>query len=213
MIAKLQNPYLAAVIGVALSLALGIGLAWRDVARALHEATAAAALAAAQTVQEPGHLKKKGWDFWTIEIDNLSTELKEERQRLRKQAELLDQREARLAAEEKEFEKVRADVELLRRDIADRVIEIAADETKNIRALAQTYGNLTPRAAVAIIRELDDTTAVKILSVMKPDVVGPIFEEMSGAKNAATESPLARRAAILSEKLRLMKATKSTPSF
>ncbi|HUR60612.1 MAG TPA: hypothetical protein VM029_23020, partial [Opitutaceae bacterium] len=145
-----------------------------------------------------------------VEIENLSTELKEERLRLGKLAESLDQRAARLAAEEKEFEKVRADVENLRRDIADRVIEVTTDEVKNIRSLAQTYANLTPRAAVAIIRELDDTTAVKILSVMKADTVGPIFEEMS--KTAANDIPLARRAAILSEKLRLLKATKpATP--
>ncbi len=58
---------------------------------------------------------------------------------------------------------------------------------------------------------MDDTTAVKILSLMKPDVVGPIFEEMS--KTAGTEGPLARRAAVLSEKLRLVKSAKApTPS-
>src|SRR5204863_1646263 len=98
----------------------------------------------------------------------------------------------------------------LRKQIADRVIEISTDEAKNIRTLSQTYANLSPRAAVAIIRELDDTTAVKILSLMKPDVVGPIFEEMS--KTAAADGLLARRAALLSEKLRLMKANKTTSS-
>ena len=30
-----------------------------------------------------------------------------------------------------------------------------------------------------ILREMDDTTVVKILSLMKSDVVGPIFEEMT----------------------------------
>jgi hypothetical protein len=51
---------------------------------------------------------------------------------------------------------------------------------------------------------------VKILSVMKPDDVSPIFEEMS--RNAGTDTVLAKRAATLSEKLRLMKAAKSTSS-
>jgi flagellar motility protein MotE (MotC chaperone) len=167
------------------------------------------AAAAAHAKKEPTELTKKGWDFWTIEIENLSNELKEERVRLRKQADSLDQRAARLAAEEKEFAKLRADMDALRQQIAERVIEISADETKNIRTLAQTYTNLTPRAAVAIIRELDDTTVVKILSVMKPDVVGPIFEEMS---KQTGDNPLARRAATLSEKLRLMKANKPPTS-
>ena len=54
-------------------------------------------------------------------------------------------------------------------------------------------------------------TVVKILSLMKADVVAPIFEEMS--KTSDREGVLARRAAILSEKLRLMKSSKSaTPS-
>ena len=94
----------------------------------------------------------------------------------------------------------------MRKEISDRVIEISADEAKNIRSLSQTYANLSPRAAVAIIKELDDTTAVKILSLMKADVVGPIFEEMS--KASGTDTVLAKRAATLSEKLRLMKANK-----
>ena len=111
----------------------------------------------------------------------------------------------RLAAERKELDAMRAEIEALRKEIADKVITIRDDEAKNLRALSQTYTNLTPRAAVAIFREMDDQTAVKILFLMKPDVVGPIFEEMS--KTSGTDgSPLSRRAAILSEKLRLLKA-------
>lgn len=204
MIAKIQHPLVAAGLGLALSLAVGIGTVWRPLTQLLTQATQRAL--AIERSKQPEPIQRKGWDFWTIEMDNLSNELKEERARLRQQAEALELRAARIAAEEKEFEKVRIDVELLRREISDRVIEIAVDETKNIRSLAQTYANLTPRAAVAIIRELDDTTAVKILSVMKPDTVGPIFEEMS--KTAADDIPLARRAAVLSEKLRLIKANK-----
>jgi hypothetical protein len=48
---------------------------------------------------------------------------------------------------------------------------------------------------------------VKILSLMKSDVVGAIFEQMS-ALVGTDGTPLARRAALLSEKLRLMKANK-----
>jgi len=206
MTAKLQNPIFVAGFGLVLSIGVGVAMSWR----ALEAAIAQTVVAAAQKKSEPSEIKKKGWDFWTIEIENLSNELKEERVRLKKQSEALDQRTARLAAEEKEFAKLRADVESLRQQIAERVIEISADEMKNIRSLSQTYTNLSPRAAVAIIRELDDTTAVKILSLMKADVVGPIFEEMS--KTAVTDGLLAKRAALLSEKLRLMKASKPATS-
>ena len=81
-----------------------------------------------------------------------------------------------------------------------------ADEAKNLKSLAQTYTNLTPKAAVAIIKEMDDITVVKILSLMKADIVGPIFEEMAKSNDATNQ--LARRAAVLSEKLRLMKSSK-----
>lgn len=200
---KLLKPLVLA-FGFAVSVAAGTVMSWRALRPLIQAAAATPAIA------EPTELKKKGWDFWTIEIENLSNELKEERNRMRKQAEALEQRAARLAAEEKEFGKLRANIEALRKEIADKVIEITADEAKNLRALSQTYATLTPRAAVAIFRELDDNTAVKILALMKPDTVGPIFEEMS--KPSAGDGQLVRRAAMLSEKLRLIKASKPTSS-
>ena len=201
MLTKLQNPIFAAAFSLALSIAIGVSLCARFITPLLEQAIAKS------LPKEPTELKQKGWDFWTIEIENLSNELKGERERLRKQADQLDQRAARLAAGEKELAKVRTDVATMRQEIADRVVEITADEQKNIRTLAQTYTNLTPRAVVAIFKEMDDGTAVKILSLMKPDVVGPIFEQMS--LTVGTDgAPLARRAAILSEKLRLIKASK-----
>lgn len=199
MINKLKSPIAAAVLSLLISTALGVTLCWR----------AAMPIVAQAILNRPKAVavkKEQGWDFWTIEIDNLSNDLKEERARLHKESDLLDQKAARLAAEEKELERVRTDIEGLRRQIGDAVTEIAADESKNIRTLAQTYSSLTPRAVVAIFREMDDVTVVKILSQMKPDVVAPIFEEMT--KTSDNDVPLARRAAVLSEKLRLMKASK-----
>ena len=204
----ISPPLVGAVVSVGLSVGVGVFLCFRTLGPLLE---AAAAKAAAHVSKDATELKQKGWDFWTIEIENLSSELKDERLRLKKQADLLDQRAARLAAGEKELAKVRSDVTALRQEIADRVTEISADEQKNIRTLAQTYTNLTPRAVVAIFKEMDDATAVKILSLMKPDVVGPIFEQMA-ATLGADGTPLARRAAILSEKLRLMKASKPPTS-
>ncbi len=148
--------------------------------------------------------RAKGWDFWTIAIDNLTAELKGEKARIRQQADQLDQRTARLAAEKQELDKMRSDIEAMRRQMDERVIAIGADEAKNLRTLAQTYATLSPHAAVTILREMDDATVVKILSLMKADIVGPIFEEM--AKPNGGDDALARRAATLSEKIRLMKA-------
>jgi len=200
MITKLQSPLTAAVAGFLLSTALGLHLSWRAAETAL--VTAVRPVAKAPEVET-----SRGWDFWTIEIENLSNELRGERARQRQWAEELDQRSARVAAEERELANVRAELDALRAEISNRIVELTADEMKNLRTLAQTYSNLTPRAAVAIIRELDDGMAVKILSLMKPDVVGPIFEEMSRTPN--DDGTLAARAAKLSNRLRLIKAAKS----
>lgn len=202
MIAKLQSPAVTAALGFVLSVGVGVGLCWRA-AGPIMEVVAKAKPKAPEKVED----KAKGWDFWTIEIENISNELKEERARLKKQADLLDQRAARIAADGKELEKIRDDIEKMRKDIVDKISEINADESKNLRTLAQTYANLTPKAVVAIFRDLDDTTAVKILSLMKSDIVGPIFEEMSRANGG--DAQFAKRAAILTEKMRLMKSGKS----
>ncbi len=200
----LRNPFVTAAASLLLALSVGLFTFWRAatvlVIQAI-ELRQQAALAAAPK-------KEKGWDFWTIEIENLSNELKEERARLRKEVEVVEQREARVVAEQKELGTMRSEIDALRKEIAEKVISIRDDEAKNLRALSQTYTSLTPRAAVAIFREMDDVTAVKILSLMKPDTVGPIFEEMS--KTTGTDgTPLSRRAAVLSEKLRLMKSKKA----
>jgi flagellar motility protein MotE (MotC chaperone) len=207
MIKKLLSPMVLAVFVVLLSVGMGVTVFSRVAAPLIAQAAAASA---AKVATQEKKVKAKGWDFWTIEVENLSNELKEGRARLSKQSELLDQREARLKAEEKELAKVRTEIENLRKEIGNKVTEITADESKNIRSLAQTYTSLTPKAVVAIFREMDDTTAVKILSLMKPDTVGPIFEQMSTA--AGPDGLQARRAAILSEKLRLMKASKPASS-
>jgi flagellar motility protein MotE (MotC chaperone) len=151
--------------------------------------------------------REKGWDFWTVEIGNLDAELKGQKAQLKQEAEQLDQRAARLAAEKQELDKTRADIEAMRQQMDDRVVSIGADEAKNLRSLAQTYASLSPHAAVTILRELDDATAVKILSLMKPDVVGAIFADMAGG-----DETLAKRAAALSEKIRLMKSSKTASS-
>jgi flagellar motility protein MotE (MotC chaperone) len=200
----LQNPALGAAFALLLGTAAGVFPLWRAA-----QGISLAPFPAGSAV--PQQEKAKGWDFWTIEIDNLASELKEEKARLRKQAEQIELRAGRVASERAELDKLRQQLEGLRAEIGGKVAEIKAEESKNLKALAQTYSNLTPRAAVAIIRELDDVTAVKILFLMKPDIVGPIFEEMS--RTASPEGTLARRAALLSERLRLIRTAKAaTPS-
>lgn len=202
MITKLQNPFLAAAFGLLLSCGLGAYLCWKAAAPVM-------AAALAKHVKHEEEKKTQSWDFWTLEIENLSNELKEEKAALQKRSNLLDQRAAQLEAEGKALAQIRTDIERLRKEIGDRLVAVNTDESKNLRTLAQTYTNLTPKAAVAILREMDDVSVVKILSLMKPDVVAHLFEEMS--HTSGPDGTLARRAALLSDKLRLIKAAPGKP--
>lgn len=197
----LRNPIVLVILGLGSGLAAGLGWFMR-----------AADLIVAKTHVAPPPVvteeqRAQGWDFWTIEVDNLANELKEERERQKKQAEVLEQREGRIAAEQKELERIRSQIEQMRAEVEQQVMAMTDDERKNLRTLAQTYTNLTPKAAVAIIKDLDDSTVVKIFSLMKPDVVGPIFEEMT--RTPVPGGTMAQRAAELSDKIRLIKAVKT----
>lgn len=197
---RLISPLTVSILGLFVGAATGLGWFW---VRA--DCLVAVALAHARPVSA-STVKSKGWDFWTVEIDSLASELKDEKARVKKEEEDLDQRTVRIASDRQELEKLRTELNSMHKEITDKVVEIQADEAKNLRMLAQTYTNLTPHAAVAIIRELDDATAVKILSLMKPDIVGPIFEDMAQSTSGPNE---AHRAAVLSERLRLVRAQKS----
>lgn len=197
----LRNPVVLILLGLLSGLGTGLGWFW-------HAADAVASKLLAKHAAEAEARKPAApWGFWTIEIENLASDLKGERAQVKQQADQLAQREARFVAERQELDKVRTDIEGLRREITAKVVEIQADEAKNLRTLAQTYTSTTPRATVAIFREMDDVTVVKILSLMKSESVAPIFEEMS--RNAGTDPALAKRAAVLSEKLRVVRSARS----
>ena len=66
----------------------------------------------------------------------------------------------------------------------------------------------TPAAAVAIFREMDENMVVKILAVMKVDRTGPILGEMSKGQDKPGEEGMVKRAARISDKLRLIKPLK-----
>jgi flagellar motility protein MotE (MotC chaperone) len=108
-------------------------------------------------------------------------------------------------ADAAELEKVRQRLESLRKEIAQRVTEVSAEEVKNLKALSATYRSLSPPAAVGILAEMDQQTVVKLLSLMKPNETAAIFEEMGRSNDPA----IVKRAASLSEGLRLLNATRA----
>lgn len=192
------NPIVVLLIALALGVSTGLGMFWKAAVPLI-----AAAKAARVKAVEAGK-PQAPWGFWTLEIENLAGELKDQKSLLKKREEALAQREERLNAERVELAKQRDQLEALRSDINNRIVSIQSDEVKNLKSLVATYSNLTPKAVLTIFKEMDDNMVVKLLSMMKTDVTSPLFEEMS--KQAATDPVLAKRVAVLTEKLRLLKS-------
>lgn len=199
-----SNPIVVIALGLLLGVGTGVGYFMKAAGPLIQHAREARLKAVKSNKPDAP------WDFWTIDIENLASELKDEKAAVKKREEEVNARDVRLATEQAELVKQRKELEALRADISSKMTEIQADETKNLKSLAATYSTLTPKACLAIFKEMEDSTVVKLLSIMKPEVVGPLFEEMG--KQADTDPGLAKRAAALSEKLRLIKAAKTAAS-
>ncbi len=203
MIKLATNPIVVLAIALLLGVGTGLGMFWKAAVPLIAAANAARTKAVDEAKPDAP------WGFWTIEIENLAGELKDQKAVFKKREEALAQREERLNAERQELSKQRQQLETLRNDISSRITAIQADEMKNLKSLVATYSNLTPKSTLTIFKEMDDTMVVKLLSLMKTDVVSPLFEEMG--KQAASDPAMARRIAVLSEKLRLLKSAQSGP--
>lgn len=141
------------------------------------------------------------WYFKTEEIDKYVDELKQRETELDEREASLKNLEAHLAVEREELEELKTEIERRHKKLSDEIMIVRKNEINNLRTLANSYSNITPAAAVAIFEEMDDALVVKIISLMKPDVVALILEEL--AKNGVNDPASIKRAAQLSEELRL----------
>jgi flagellar motility protein MotE (MotC chaperone) len=141
------------------------------------------------------------WYFKTAELDKYVEELKEREAQLGEREITLENLQAHLSVEREELLKLKAEIERRHKALSDEIIVVRRNEITNLRTLANSYSNITPAAAVAIFEQMDDTLVIKIVSLMKADVVAQILEEL--AKNGETNPAALRRAARLSEELRL----------
>ncbi|CAM2827718.1 MotE family protein [Rariglobus hedericola] len=197
----LSNPVVCVALGLLLGVGTGIGVFWSEAMKL------ARVVRAEQTVAHEPVRPEKPWDFWTLEIENLAAELKDQKAALAVREQAVAAREERFSADQRELEKTRKQIEALRVEAVGTLVEFEAEESKNLKTLAKTYSELTPKAAVGILQKLDETTAVKILYLMKSDVVSPILQEMG----SSPDPELTKRAAQFTDRLRLVKAAKRTP--
>jgi len=201
---KLNHP----LVLVALGLFLGVGVSLATFWQAAVPIVTQARESRVQTTVS--HAPEPPWDFWTIEIENLAAELKEAKAALKQREDDVLAREARFASDRLELARQRQQLENLRSEIANTVISIQENELRNMKMLAATYSELSPKAALTIFKQMDDATVVKLLALMNKDVISPLFEELT--KQSANDPALARRAAQLTDKLRLYQAGNTSGS-
>jgi len=198
----LKSPWVLAFLGIFLGIGTTVGVVLMSLNSIMGE----------PVKKEPGlpgpANAPREWAYWSDEINHLADDLKSERQALDDRAKELDQFEKRLVSEREELRKVRVELEGMKREVTDNIPKIEASERQNIKTLAKTYSAMKPTDAVAVLREMDDPSIVKILASMKPDIVGTIFQEMAKAKD--TDGTLSARAARISEQLRLVQSDTKT---
>jgi flagellar motility protein MotE (MotC chaperone) len=168
--------------------------------------------ATAEPPPPPTERPPRLWSFKTQAVDDLIAELQTSRKDTTDEHKSLESLRAQLASERAEVEQVREDIKKLRDALDERVLQIEEAEIKNLKTLATTYSTMKPAAAVAILVEMDENMAARILALMKPDKISAILEEMSKLREKSGEEAMARRAVRLSDKLRLLQPLKKEPS-
>ncbi|MCC6233751.1 MAG: hypothetical protein IT580_13960 [Verrucomicrobiales bacterium] len=194
MVRKLQSPLVAVLLGLLLYAGVTAAL-WPaiEVPKPNKPANPKAI-----AIKPPPPKKGPSWDYVNPEVDQLVDELKKERQALADRARQLDELAARLQSERTELNVVTQQVAQLQKEFDNTIIRVTEEETTNLKRLAKVYTSMSPEGAAVILKQLEETTIVKILTFMKDGETAPILETI--AKLGDEE---AKMAASISERLRL----------
>lgn len=147
------------------------------------------------------------WDFVNPEADQLIAELKAEKQALAKKEQDLNDLSLRLQSERTELSTVTESVRHLQNDFDQNVLRITEEETANLKKLAKVYADMEPGNAANILSDMDDNAIIKIMVFMKDTETAAIWEAMAKKGDAQ-----AKRAAALSDRLRLVSFRNNTPA-
>jgi len=141
----------------------------------------------------------KPWSFDSREMGKAFLSLQEAREELDLREQGIAARDARNKSELEELERIRGQLEDMRQKISTYIIQIEETEAKNLKNLVTVYSEMSPKAIVSIFEETDELKVIKIIALMKSDIVTAIFEYM--VKNDDAEGTMAQQVALMSEKL------------
>lgn len=147
------------------------------------------------------------WDFTNPELDQLIRELKSEKGAVALRQQQLDELAARLNAERQDVAAATLALRQLQDNFDKSVVRVQEAEVPNLKRDAKIYAGMTPETAATVMSQLDDSVMVKILLYMKESETAAILEIL--AKKGPAE---AKRAAVISDHVRLSIAQKASPA-
>jgi flagellar motility protein MotE (MotC chaperone) len=136
------------------------------------------------------------WKFRNPEFNQWVAQIKSEKESLDTREQHLNELQTRLNAEMQEISTVTQTVAQLQENFDQNVVRFKAQETDNVKHQAKLIAAMSPEGAVAMLTEMPDDDAVKILFTMKTDEASLILDALS-----KTGQPQAKRAAQLTERL------------
>ncbi|HUA39698.1 MAG TPA: hypothetical protein VMA35_14990 [Candidatus Sulfopaludibacter sp.] len=137
------------------------------------------------------------WKFKNPDFDQWVAQIKDEQDALALRTQQLNEWQTRLDAERQEISTVTQSVAQLQTDFDRSVIRFHAQEVDNIKHQAKLIAAMSPAGAAAMLNQMPDADAVRILFAMKPDDASLILETISKMGNDE-----ARHAANLTGQLR-----------
>jgi flagellar motility protein MotE (MotC chaperone) len=186
----LKNSLVSSVLGLILYVLVTV-LVWKVPAHPVEGDPAQEEILAKAKTAVPS------WEFQSQESDLLIAELRTEKEALAKREKDLNDFAERLKTERLEMNVVTQAVHQLQAQVDASIVRISNEEAANIKKLARTYAAMSPEGAAPILKEMEETTLLKILAVLKETESAPIMEAMS--KLGADE---AKRVAKITERLR-----------
>ena len=198
MIKFLQSNWMAALIG-ALTY-LGVTVALWHTPKIVLPAAATAAKAAPQL---------PSWEFQNSEVDELVTDLQNQKQAMGERERQLNELDSRLKAERQEIVVITENVERMQKQFDHDVVRVHDEEIANLKRLAKIYATMSPDGAVSILKEMKDDDIVKIFAYMKDAETAPLLDLLAHGSPAD-----AKRAAQISERLKVVmfRPTTNNPS-
>ena len=120
-----------------------------------------------------------GWNKQVHEFSKILLDLKTAEEQQQERQQQLDKLAEQLSNEREALNLLKQSIEILQKELERQIILIKDSEVKNFKTLAETYTNMTPEAVAKLFAELEESSVIKVMHFLAPDVLGPILQAMA----------------------------------